>query len=199
MIFYSTLSGLPTNFISFYTTASRCPRSSYTGYLGRSKALCLQGNWFCAPITHKKRNAPPHICLCILFFWYALYKNVARRVCQYYVYLSIRELQNCSDMQLPSPGQLTLFFKEHLSNPLFACSWDSPTHQIVRALPSNKPPFQNTHFTSYHPLWVNRGFIKGEAMRFPLNNLFEISVKNHKNALRTSNNASKQAGILHNI
>ena len=79
MIFYSTLSGWPTNFISFYTTASRCPRSSYTGYLGRSKALCLQGNWFCAPITHKKRNAPPHICLCILFFWYALHKNVANR------------------------------------------------------------------------------------------------------------------------
>ena len=25
MIFYSTLSGLPTNFISFYTSASRCP------------------------------------------------------------------------------------------------------------------------------------------------------------------------------
>ena len=49
-------------------------------------------------------------------------------VCQYYVYLSIRELQNYSDMQLPSPGQLTLIFKERLSNPLFACSWDSPTH-----------------------------------------------------------------------
>ena len=70
-----------------------------------------------------------------------------------------------SDMQLPSPGQLTLFFKEHLSNPHFACSWDSPTHQIVRTLPSNKPPFQYAHFTSYHPPWVNRGFIKGEAMR----------------------------------
>ena len=125
MIFYSTLSGLPTNFISFYTTASRCPRSSYTGYLGRSKALCLQGNWFCAPITHKKRNAPPHICLCILFFGMLFTRMSQTGVCQYYVYLSIRELQNCSDMQLPSPGQLTLFFKEHLSNPLFACSWDS--------------------------------------------------------------------------
>ena len=33
-------------------------RSSYTGYLGRSKALCLQ---FCVPIMPKKRNAPPHI------------------------------------------------------------------------------------------------------------------------------------------
>lgn len=34
----------PTNFISFYTCASRCPR----------KALCVQGNWFCASIMHKK-------------------------------------------------------------------------------------------------------------------------------------------------
>lgn len=101
-------------------------RSSYTGYLGRSKALCLQ---FCVPIMHKKRNAAPHICLCILFLFGMLFTRMSQTgVCQYYVYLSIRELQNFSDMQLPSPGQLTLFFKEHLSNPHFACSWDSPTH-----------------------------------------------------------------------
>ena len=63
------------------------------------------------------------------FFFGMLFTRMSQTgVCQYYVYLSIRELQNCSDMQLPSPGQLTLFFKEHLSNPHFACSWDSPTH-----------------------------------------------------------------------
>ena len=153
-----------------------------------------------APLLRTKNGTHLLISAFAFFFFGMLFTRMSQTgVCQYYVYLSIRELQNCSDMQLPSPGQLTLFFKEHLSNPLFACSWDSTTHQIVRALPSNKPPFQNTHFTSYHPLWVNRGFIKGEAMRFPSNNLFEISVKNHKNAWRTSNNASKQAGILHNI
>ena len=63
------------------------------------------------------------------FFFGMLFTRMSQTgVCQYYVYLSIRELQNCSDMQLPSPGQLTLFFKEHLSNAHFACSWDSPTH-----------------------------------------------------------------------
>ena len=69
MIFYSTLSGLPTIILLVFTLVrADALRSSYTGYLERSKALCLQGNWFCAPIMHKKRNAPPHICLCILFF-----------------------------------------------------------------------------------------------------------------------------------
>lgn len=76
-------------------------------------------------------------------------------------------------MQLPPPGQLTLFFKEHWSNPHFACSWDSPNYYIVRALPGNKLPFQYTYFTSNHPPWINRGFIKGEAMRL----LWTISSK----------------------
>lgn len=88
MIFYSTLSGLPTIILLVFTLVrADALRSSYTGYLGRSKALCLQGNWFCAPIMHKKRNAPPHICLCILFFFGMLFTRMLQTgVCQYYVY-----------------------------------------------------------------------------------------------------------------
>lgn len=98
-----------------------------------------------APLLCTKNGTHLLISAFAFFFFGMLFTRMSQTgVCQYYVYLSIRELQNCSDMQLPSPGQLTLFFKEHLSNPHFACSWDSPTHQIVRALPSNKPPFRNT-------------------------------------------------------
>ena len=163
MIFYSTLSGLPTNFISFYTSASRCPTIFLYRLSGKIEGPLLT---VLRPYYAQKTERTSSYLTLHSFFFGMLFTRMSQTgVCQYYVYLSIRELQNCSDMQLPSPGQLTLFFKEHLSNPHFACSWDSPTHQIVRALPSNKPPFQYTHFTSYHPPWVNRGFIKGEAMR----------------------------------
>ena len=125
-IFYSTLSGLPTNFISFYTSASRCPTIFLYRLSGKIEGPLLT---VLRPYYAQKTERTSSYLALHSFFFGMLFTRMSQTgVCQYYVYLSIRELQNCSDMQLPSPGQLTLFFKEHLSNPHFACSWDSPTH-----------------------------------------------------------------------
>lgn len=159
---------MPTNFISFYTSANRCPTIFLYRLSGKIEGPLLT---VLRPYYAQKTERTSSYLTLHSFFWYALHKNVANRrlsiLCVFKYPWTPKLLRHAVTVT----G--TVFFKEHLSNPHFACSWDSPTHYIVRALPSNKPPFQYTHFTSYHPPWVNRGFIKGEAMRL----LWTISSK----------------------
>ena len=108
MIFYSTLSGLPTNFISFCTSAGRCP-TIFLYRLSRKiegPLLTVLRPYYAQKTERTSSYLPLHS-----FFFGMLFTRMSQTgVCQYYVYLSIRELQNCSDMQLPSPGELFFFF-----------------------------------------------------------------------------------------
>ena len=92
MIFYSTLSGLPTNFISFYTSASRCPTIFLYRLSGKIEGplLTVLRPYYAQKTERTSSYLPLHS----FFVWYALHKNVANRrlsiLCVFkYPYLSI--------------------------------------------------------------------------------------------------------------
>lgn len=90
MIFYSTLSGLPTNFISFYTSASRCPTIFLYRLSGKIEGPLLT---VLRPYYAQKTERTSSYLTLHSFFFGMLFTRMSQTgVCQYYVYLSIKKL-----------------------------------------------------------------------------------------------------------